>query len=95
MFVINVCQALRMDDIPDHYDFKKLYSNDDEDEWINGGNSCIVNPYGEVIAGPLDRQQEVLYAELDLSLIAKAKRSFDVAGHYARPDVFKYDIVKG
>ena len=95
MFVISVCQALKMDDIPDHYEFKKLYAVDDEDEWINGGNSCIVNPYGEIIAGPLDSKQEILYAELDLSLITKAKRGFDVAGHYARPDVFKYEIVKG
>ena len=93
MFVISVCQALKMDDIPDHYDFKKMYS--DDGEWLNRGNSCIVNPYGEVIAGPLDSKQEILYAELDLSLIAKAKRSFDVAGHYARSDVFKYEIVKG
>jgi nitrilase len=93
MFVISVCQAVRMDDIPDRYEFKQLYSTDQE--WINSGNSCIINPRGEIIAGPSKNKQEVLYAEIDLSLIAKAKRSFDVAGHYARPDVFKYEINKG
>ena len=92
MFVINVCQAFRMDDIPDSYEFKKLYSGNRE--WINGGNSCIINPYGEIIAGPLDSKQQILYAELDLSLITKSKRMFDVAGHYSRPDVFKYKIIK-
>ncbi len=93
MFVISVCQAVRMDDIPDHYEFKKLYSGDQE--WINSGNSCIVNPLGEIIAGPSQNKQEILFADLDLSLIPKAKRRFDVAGHYARPDVFKYEINKG
>jgi nitrilase len=93
MFVINVCQAVRMDDIPDQYEFKQLYSGDRE--WVNGGNSCIINPRGEIIAGPSQNKQEILYAEIDLSLITKSKRSFDVAGHYARPDVFKYEINKG
>lgn len=93
MFVINVCQAIRMDDIPDRYEFKQLYSADQE--WINRGSSCIINPRGEIIAGPAQNKQEILYAEIDLSLITKAKRSFDVAGHYARPDVFKYEVNKG
>lgn len=92
MFVINVCQAFRMDGIPDHYEFKSLYSGDRE--WINVGNSCIINPYGEFIAGPLKNKEEILYADIDLGLITKAKRMFDVTGHYARPDVFKYQINK-
>ena len=92
MFVINVCQAVRMDDIPDQYEFKQLYSGDRE--WVNSGNSCIINPRGEIIAGPSQNEQEILYAEIDLSLITKSKRMFDVAGHYARPDVFKYEINK-
>jgi len=93
MFVINVCQAVRMDDIPDRCEFKQLYSGDQE--WVNGGNSCIINPRGEIIAGPSQNKQEILYAEIDLSLITKSKRSFDVAGHYARPDVFMYKVNKG
>ncbi len=92
MFVISVCQAFRMDDIPDQYEFKNLYSG--KREWINEGNSCIVNPRGEIIAGPSKNKQEILYAEIDLSLITKSKRMFDVVGHYARPDVFKYEINK-
>jgi nitrilase len=82
-----------MDDIPDRYEFKQLYSGDRE--WVNGGNSCIINPRGEIIAGPSQNKQEILYAEIDLSLITKTKRSFDVAGHYARPDVFTYEVNKG
>ena len=93
MFVINVCQAVHMDDIPDKYPFKQLYASDKE--WINGGNSCIISPFGEFLAGPVKNEEKVLYAEIDLGMITKAKRMFDVAGHYARPDVFNYEINKG
>lgn len=54
------------------------------------GGSVIVNPLGEVIAGPLWDQAGILYAELDSNQISKAKLDFDVVGHYARPDIFDY-----
>lgn len=90
MFVISCAMVLKKDDIPDKYDFKQLYPQDRE--WINTGNSCIINPKGEIIAGPIEAREELLYADIDLSEITSAKRIFDVAGHYARPDVFKFTI---
>jgi nitrilase len=53
------------------------------------GGSSIISPLGEVIAGPLYGKEGILYADLDLSEIARGKFDFDVVGHYARPDVFK------
>jgi nitrilase len=90
MFVVGCCQAIRMDEIPDKYEYKSLYP--EGKEWINRGNSCIVNPKGEFIAGPLAEKQEILYAEIDLAQIAEWKWRFDAAGHYARPDVFKFSV---
>jgi nitrilase len=90
MFVINCCQALRMDEIPDDFEFKELYP--EGREWINPGNSCIIDPMGKVLAGPLKASQEILFADLDLGLIPAAKRMFDAAGHYARPDVFRFEV---
>jgi nitrilase len=90
LFVINTCMALRMDDIPNEYEFKKLYP--DGREWINIGNSCIIAPNGKILAGPLEAEEEILYADIDLGDIVRAKRMFDVVGHYARPDVFKFGV---
>ena len=53
------------------------------------GGSAIISPLGELIAGPLYDQEGILYAELDLGEIVRAKLDFDVVGHYARPDVFQ------
>ena len=39
--------AIRLDEIPDRYAFKKLYP--EGREWINKGNSCIVDPRGQVV----------------------------------------------
>jgi len=90
MFVISVCQAVHRDDIPDRFEFKKAYDKD----IVNPGNSCIINPRGEVITGPLFGKEGILYADIDLADITKAKRIFDVAGHYARKDVFSYHLKK-
>jgi nitrilase len=92
MFVISCAPCIKSSDIPDHYEFKKLYP--DGREWINKGNSCIVDPTGSFLAGPLKEEQTILYATIDLNIIPKQKWLFDVSGHYARPDVFKFEVNK-
>ena len=90
VFVISACMALRMDEIPEEFEFKKLYP--EGREWINVGNSCIIGPNGQILAGPLEAEEDILYADIDLRNIIKAKRMFDVVGHYSRPDVFSFSI---
>ena len=53
------------------------------------GDSAIISPRGKVITGPLFDEEGILYANLDLSEIVRAKLDFDVVGHYASPDVFQ------
>lgn len=52
------------------------------------GNSVIVGPLGEVLAGPLRGEEGLLTAEIDLEELVRARYDFDVVGHYSRPDVF-------
>jgi nitrilase len=90
MFVVGCCMPLHMDDIPDRLEFKQLYA--EGTEWINTGHSCIIDPRGRVIAGLLVEKEEILYADVDLGQATASKRMFDVAGHYARPDVFGFAV---
>ena len=92
IFIVSSCMALKTHDIPDKYDFKKLYP--EGREWINTGNSCIIGPNGKIIAGPLEAEEGILYADIDLNEIITAKRMFDVVGHYSRPDVFNFSVNK-
>lgn len=88
LFVIGNCMALHIDDMPE--ELNGIYPEDEE--WISTGESCIINPFGKVIAGPLDRKEAIIYADINLQDIIVAKRRFDVVGHYARPDVFNFTV---
>ena len=79
------------------YFTKSMYSPEhqalveDEPEEMCPGGSVIVSPLGEIIAGPLFGKEGALIAELDLEDIVLAKLDFDVTGHYARPDIFRFE----
>ena len=56
------------------------------------GGSCIVAPLGGVLVAPHFEGEAILEAELDPQEIVRGKYDFDVAGHYARPDVFRLSV---
>jgi nitrilase len=56
------------------------------------GGSAIISPLGEELAGPLYDKEGILYAELDMGEIIRARFDFDVVGHYARPDVLRLHV---
>jgi nitrilase len=69
---------------------REFYAGDNE--WVNVGDSAIVDPLGNFIAGPVRLKVEILYADIDVVQAAAAKFEFDAAGHYARPDVFQLRV---
>lgn len=91
MYVISVCMPLRKEDIPNELGFKQRYPAD-SGPWINRGNSAIIDPSGNILAGPLPEAEGFVCAELSLSQTRNAKFQLDVAGHYARPDIFKLTV---
>lgn len=93
MFVISVAPCMRTSDIPDRFEFKEFYP--EGREWINKGNSCIVDPSGRILAGPLEAEQSIIYADINLDDIPAQKWLYDVAGHYSRPDVFDFAVKSG
>jgi nitrilase len=93
MFVVGINPVLHADQIP--LDFPKrdelvsaAYRQENGD-WLEKGNSVIVAPSGELIAGPAREREETLIADLDLSDVLAARRQIDPVGHYHRPDVFR------
>ena len=78
-------------DIPDDFPEKaSLYP--DEDEWVNPGDSVVIAPGGAIVAGPMNKKAGILYHDLDMQKVGIAKRAFDVAGHYSRPDIFQLHV---
>jgi nitrilase len=64
----------------------------DHDEWVEPGNSVIVDPDGVVLAGPARHEETILYADIDLAAVRAARRYFDPVGHYHRPDIFQLQV---
>ncbi|MDX6646422.1 MAG: nitrilase [Miltoncostaeaceae bacterium] len=84
-FVLSSCQYLRRDDFPD--DFPLRAQLEACPEVLIPGGSVIVDPHGAVLEGPVRGREEILIADCDRDAIVAARRVFDVAGHYERPDI--------
>ena len=78
-------------DIPaDFPERSNLYP--DADEWINPGDSIVIAPGGEIVAGPMNKEAGILYHDIELDKVGIAKRALDVTGHYSRPDIFQLHV---
>jgi nitrilase len=88
-FVLSTNQFARRRDYPADY-----MSNlpDDPEAIVCRGGACIVNPLGDLLAGPLWDEEGTLTAEIDLRAIPKAQYDFDPVGHYSRPDIFRLSV---
>lgn len=84
-FVIGSNQYVRKEDYPEEC----LEELSEQDEVMCRGGSVVVDPFGNVIAGPLWDKAGILHAELDMDEVQKGKMDFDVVGHYARNDIFE------
>lgn len=88
-FVLSCCQyVLRGDHPPD----SRPIQGDDPATVMMRGGSCIIDPLGQVLAGPDFDGPCILTADVDLGLIIGGKYDLDTPGHYARPDVFQLHV---
>ncbi len=85
-FVLSACQYLTRADFPAAI---KSHIPEELGSVLMRGGSMIVDPLGQVLAGPDYSGECILTAELDMDAIARSKLDFDVVGHYARPDLFQ------
>lgn len=90
-FVLSSNQFCRRSDYPDDYP-SDLPS--EPDAIVSRGGSCIIDPLGNVLAGPLWDKEGIITAEIDIAQVARAQYDFDPVGHYSRPDVFSLMVDK-
>lgn len=86
-FVISACQVQ-----PSPRELGIEVPGWDDDRPLIQGGSVIVDPLGEVLAGPLRNATGLLCTEVDTDQLTRARYDFDVVGHYARPDVFELRV---
>jgi nitrilase len=91
-FVMGCNQFVTRDMYPDDVEIR--HELEAWPETLCRGGSAIYGPLGDCLAGPLFDEEGILTATLDMTEIARAKFDFDVVGHYARPDVFRFEVVE-
>jgi len=90
-WVVGAGCSLHVSDVPASFPGReRLFP--DADEWLNPGDSVIVAPGGEIVAGPLHEEHGLLVADIEPARVAAAHRTLDVAGHYSRSDIFHLSI---
>jgi len=81
-YVIDAGALLSADDLPEEY---REYTLD------RPGESHIIGPYGDVIAGPVEGEA-ILYADGTTEENLSKRAVWDIGGHYSRPDVFRLQV---
>lgn len=90
VYVIAAAGVLNASDIPGTFPLKSELTRVTDRFWEGG--TLIVGPDGEVMAGPVEKEETILYADLGVTRVNELRMRFDAAGHYDRPDVFSVTI---
>ena len=91
-FVLGCNQYYHKSMLPNYlHDHPEMVAQPDE---MCRGGSVIISPMGDVIAGPLYGEEGMLFADLDMDEVKRAKVDFDVVGHYSRPDLFRFGFIE-
>jgi nitrilase len=90
-WVLATGTAIQAGDMPPDFPGREQLFGDPE-EWLCDGDAVVVRPGGSIAAGPLHRDKGVLHAVVDSAASSEARKSLDVAGHYARPDIFRLQV---
>lgn len=88
-FVLSACQAVPKSSYPAGTEFAAHIGNED---WVIRGGSVIIDPLGNVLAGPVYEAETILYADIDLADRTRSRFDLDVNGHYGRPDIFELHV---
>jgi nitrilase len=85
VFVVSSSWYLAEEDIPTDLRSEMRYN-------LAVGGSCIVNPSGLVVAGPVFNEEAIVWTEIDMEERRLAKAYLDGIGHYSRPDLLSLQI---
>lgn len=88
-YVLSAVQYITLGEYGENY--RSRIGSKPEDVLLRGG-SAIIDPLGEIIAGPVYDKAAIIEAELDRDTLMRSRFDFDPVGHYARPDLFSLQV---
>jgi nitrilase len=92
-YVIGVNPCVHIGQIPADFPHReRVWRAEQGGEWVERGNTVIVDPTGNILAGPARHEETILTADIELAAVHAARRYFDPVGHYHRPDIFQLTV---
>jgi nitrilase len=89
-FVLAVGLMMATEDLPREFHDGTAFQAGN-DPWIERGGSAIIGPDAQYVRTPVFDREELLVSDLDLAQIDRELMTFDASGHYARPDLFRFE----
>ncbi|MEM6344249.1 MAG: carbon-nitrogen hydrolase family protein [Bacteroidota bacterium] len=90
-FVLAAGQLLQVKDLPATLQLPDELATQPEHYLLRGG-SGIIGPDSNWLVEPVFEKEEIVSAELDLTILPGERMYLDVSGHYQRPDVFDFRL---
>lgn len=90
-FVLAAGSIFPVKDMPDGFELDDYLEGKPNMLLLDGG-SAIIAPDGKYIVEPVYGEETILTAELDFTRILEEQMTLDVTGHYARHDVFSFEV---
>ena len=90
-FVLAAGSLMTAADTPPELELPVDLRHNPEQLVLNGGGA-IIGPDGEYLAGPVYDAEAIITAELQPQRILEEQMALDVTGHYARDDVFSFQV---
>jgi len=90
-FVLAAGMIMRVKDLPRELRLTPGLGANPESFLLYGG-STIFGPDGRYVVEPLCEQEDIILADLDLDALDRERMTLDVSGHYARSDLFTFQV---
>jgi len=90
-FVLAAGMIMRVKDLPRELRLTPELGANPESFLLYGG-STIFGPDGRYVVEPLCEQEDIIIADLDLDALDRERMTLDVSGHYARSDLFTFQV---
>lgn len=82
---------LSLSDVPTSFPLYDELQALDVRDYCRGG-SAIAGPDGQWLVEPIEAEERLVVADLELGRVAQERQNFDPTGHYSRPDVFTVQV---
>lgn len=63
-------------------------------DWALRGGSAVIGPDGRYVVDPIFDRPALIVCDVDLGRVREERMTLDVSGHYHRPELLRFEVVR-